>query len=228
MLHELNQPLTAILSNAHAGEPCLAQGAPPLDEVREILQDVVGDARRAGEVIQRLRGLLRKDEARVLPLNINQVIREMAAFVHTDAILRNLVIDLNLAPELPLVRGDRVHLQQVLLNLVLNGMEAMSPEGAERRTVVQTLQAEGAVRVSVRDQGPGIPEDTLSRIFETFYTTKPNGMGMGLAISRSIVEAHGGRIWAENNPDRGATFAFTLPGCLNQESSPPRHHRRGG
>jgi PAS domain S-box-containing protein len=219
LAHELNQPLTAILSNAHAGERYLAQAAPPLGEVREILQDVAGDARRAGDVIQRLRSLLRKDEARFLPLDVNQVVRDIAGLVHTDAILRNLAIDLDLAPALPPVRGDRVQLQQVLLNLVLNGMEAVGPHGEGRRLVVQTLQAEGTVRVAVRDQGPGIPAAELARIFDTFYTTKPNGMGMGLAISRSIVEAHGGRIWAENNPDRGATFSFTLPARL-PESSP--------
>jgi len=213
LAHELNQPLTAILSNAHAGERYLAQAAPPLGEVREILQDVAGDARRAGDVIQRLRSLLRKDEARFLPLDVNQVVRDIAGLVHTDAILRNLAIDLDLAPALPPVRGDRVQLQQVLLNLVLNGMEAVGPHGEGRRLVVQTLQADGTVRVAVRDQGPGIPAAELARIFDTFYTTKPNGMGMGLAISRSIVEAHGGRIWAENNPDRGATFSFTLPAC---------------
>jgi PAS domain S-box-containing protein len=213
LAHELNQPLTAILSNAHAGERYLTQAAPPLGEIREILQDVIGDARRAGEVIQRLRGLLRKEETRFLPLDVNQVIREIAALVHTDTVLRNVVIDLDLAPDLPRVRGDRVQLQQVLLNLVLNGMEAMGPHGEGRRIVVRTLQTEGAVRIAVRDQGPGIPGDQLSGIFETFYTTKPDGMGMGLAISRSIVEAHGGRIWAENNPDRGATFSFTLPAC---------------
>jgi PAS domain S-box-containing protein len=216
LAHELNQPLTAILSNAHAGERYLAQGAPPLDEIREILQDVVGDARRAGEVIQRLRSLLRKEEARFSPLDVNQVIREMAVLVHTDAILRNLAIDLELAPDLSPVQGDRVQLQQVLLNLVLNGMEAMGTSGEGRRIVVHTLQTGEAVRVAVRDQGPGIPADELPRIFNTFYTTKTNGMGMGLPISRSIVEAHGGRIWAENNPDRGATFAFTLP------ASPPK------
>jgi len=213
LAHELNQPLTAILSNAHAGERYLAQGAPPLGEIREILQDVVGDARRAGEVIQRLRGLLRKDEARFLPLDVNQVIREMAALVRTDGILRNVGIDLDLATALPRVRGDRVQLQQVLLNLVLNGMEAMGPSGEARRVVVRTLHTDAAVHVAVRDQGPGIPADELSRVFDTFYTTKASGMGMGLAISRSIVEAHGGRIWAENNPDRGATFAFTIPTC---------------
>jgi C4-dicarboxylate-specific signal transduction histidine kinase len=219
LAHELNQPLTAILSNAHAGERYLVQAAPPLNEIREILQDVAGDARRAGEVIQRLRSLLRKDEARFLPLDINHVVREIAALVHTDAVLRNLEIDLDLAPDLPVVRGDRVQLQQVLLNLVLNGMEAVGPYDEGRRIVLRTLQADGAVRVAVRDQGPGISGDTLSRIFDTFYTTKRDGMGMGLAISRSIVEAHGGRIWAENNPARGATFAFTLPACPPDASS---------
>jgi PAS domain S-box-containing protein len=213
LAHELNQPLTAILSNAHAGERYLAQGAPPLDEIREILQDVVGDARRAGEVIQRLRSLLRKEEARFSPLDVNQVIRDIAGLVHTDAILRNVVIELDLEPELPPIRGDRIQLQQVLLNLVLNGMEAAGPSGDGKRIVIRTELIDAAVCVAVRDQGPGIPEDQLSRIFETFYTTKPNGMGMGLPISRSIVEAHGGRIWAENNPDRGATFSFTIPAC---------------
>jgi PAS domain S-box-containing protein len=213
LAHELNQPLTAILSNAHAGERYLAQAVPPLDEIRELLQDVMGDARRAGEVIQRLRSLLRKEEVRFRPLDVNQVVQEIATLLHTETVIRNVVLDLDLAPELPVVRGDRIQLQQVLLNLVLNGMEAIGPIGEGRRIVLQTLQADGTVRIAVRDQGPGIPGDKLSHIFETFYTTKQDGMGMGLAISRSIVEAHGGKIWAENNPDRGATFAFTLPAC---------------
>jgi PAS domain S-box-containing protein len=213
LAHELNQPLTAILSNAHAGERYLTHAKPPLDEIREILQDVAGDARRAGEVIQRLRSLLRKEEARFSPLDVNQVIREMAVLVHTDAILRNLAIDLELAPDLSPVRGDRVQLQQVLLNLVLNGMEAVGPRGDGKRIVIRTQQTDAAVCVAVRDQGPGIPTAELSRVFEMFYTTKASGMGMGLAISRSIVEAHGGRIWAENNPDRGATFSFAIPAC---------------
>jgi two-component system sensor kinase FixL len=219
LAHELNQPLTAILSNAHAGERYLTQAAPPLGEVREILQDVVGDACRAGDVIQRLRSLLRKEEAQFLPLDVNQLIREISVLIHTDAVLRNLAIDLDLVPDLSMVRGDRVQIQQVLLNLVLNGMDAIGPQGERRRIVIRTLPAEGAVHVSVRDQGSGIPADKLSRIFEAFYTTKPNGMGMGLAISRSIVEAHGGRIGAENNPDRGATFWFTLPTCPSEPTT---------
>lgn len=219
LAHELNQPLTAILSNAHAGERYLGQAEPPLDEIREILRDVVGDARRAGEVIQRLRSLLRKDEARFVPLDVNQLVREIAGLVHTDAILRNFTVDLDLAPGLPPVRGDRVQLQQVLLNLILNGMEAVGPHGEGQRIVIRTQLADAAVCVAVRDEGPGIPASELSRVFETFYTTKSTGMGMGLPISRSIVEAHGGRIWAENNPDRGATFSFTIPACPPEPTS---------
>jgi len=213
LAHELNQPLTAILSNAHAGERYLAQGTPPLGEVREILQDVVGDARRAGEVIQRLRSLLRKDEAKFLALDINMVVREMAVLTHTEAVLRNLTVELDLGSDLPPVRGDRVQLLQVLLNLVVNGMEATGAQTDGRRIEIRTARGVEAVRVAVRDEGPGIPPEALQEIFETFYTTKPKGMGMGLAISRSIVEAHGGQLWAENNPDRGATFWFTLPVC---------------
>jgi signal transduction histidine kinase len=213
LAHELNQPLTAILSNAHAGERYLAQATPPLGEVREILQDVVGDARRASEVIQRLRSLLRKDETKFLALDINQVVREMAVLTHTEAVLRNLTVALDLAADLPRVRGDRVQIQQVLLNLVLNSMEAMSGQADGRRIEIRSARGVEAVRVAVRDEGPGIPPENLKEIFETFYTTKPKGMGMGLAISRSIVEAHGGQLWAENNPDRGATFWFTLPVC---------------
>jgi PAS domain S-box-containing protein len=212
LAHELNQPLTAIMTNAHAGERYLAQAAPPLGELREILADVAADARRAGEVIHRLRSLLKKDAARFRPLDLNEVIREVVTLTRSDAIIRRQPIELALAPDLPPVVGDRVQLQQVLLNLVLNGMEAMAPRApAERQLRIRTLREASAVRVGVQDEGPGIPPDKLEAVFDTFFTTKPNGMGMGLAISRSIVEAHGGRIWAENNPERGATFWFALP-----------------
>ena len=212
LAHELNQPLTAIVSNAYAGERYLAGPAPPLEELREILADVAADAQRAGEVIHRLRSLLKKDTTRFLPLDLNALIQEVVALTQTDALIRHQPIALGLAPELPPVRGDRVQLQQVLLNLVLNGMEAMEPQPAAARQLgIQTLHAGAAVRVGVVDQGPGIPPDRLETVFDTFFTTKAHGMGMGLAISRSIVEAHGGRIWAENNPERGATFWFSLP-----------------
>jgi PAS domain S-box-containing protein len=212
LAHELNQPLTAIVTNAHAGERYLAAPAPPLEELREILVDVAADAQRAGEVISRLRSLLKKDATRFLPLDLNELIREVVALTQTDAIIRNQPIALALAPDLPPVRGDRVQLQQVLLNLVLNGMEAMEPQApAARQLCIQTLGAGTGVRVGVQDRGPGVPPDKLETVFDTFFTTKAHGMGLGLAISRSIVEAHGGRIWAENNPERGASFWFSLP-----------------
>ena len=212
LAHELNQPLTAIVSNAHAGERYLATSTPPLGELREILTDVAADAQRAGEVIRRLRGLLKKDTTRFLPLDLNELIREVVALTQTDALIRHHPIALALAPELPPVRGDRVQLQQVLLNLVLNGMEAMEPQPpAARQLSIQTLSAGATVHVGVADQGPGVPPEKLETIFDAFFTTKTQGLGMGLAISRSIVEAHGGRIWAENNPERGATFWFSLP-----------------
>jgi two-component system sensor kinase FixL len=212
LAHELNQPLTAIVTNAHAGERYLAAPAPPLGELREILVDVAADAQRAGEVISRLRSLLKKDATRFLPLDLNELIREVVALTQTDAIIRNQPIALALAPDLPPVRGDRVQLQQVLLNLVLNGMEAMEPQApAARQLCIQTLGAGTGVRVGVQDRGPGVPPDKLETVFDTFFTTKAHGMGLGLAISRSIVEAHGGRIWAENNPERGASFWFSLP-----------------
>jgi PAS domain S-box-containing protein len=212
LAHELNQPLTAIASNAFAGQRYLAQPAPPLDELREILTDVAADAQRAGEVIHRLRSLLKKDTSRFQALDVNEVIREVVALTRTDAIIRHRPIDLDLTPDFAPVMGDRVQLQQVLLNLVLNGMDAMAaqPE-ATRRLAIRTVIEIGAVRVGVRDHGAGIPAENLAQIFATFFTTKPGGMGMGLAISRSIVEVHGGRIWAENNPEGGATFWFTLP-----------------
>jgi PAS domain S-box-containing protein len=212
LAHELNQPLTAIVSNAHAGERYLASPAPPLGEVAEILADVVADAQRAGEVIRRLRSLLKKDTTRFVPLDVNELIREVVALTQTDALIRHQPITLTLTPDLPPVRGDRVQLQQVLLNLVLNGMEAMEAASpAARQLGIETLHTGSDVRVGVQDQGPGIPPDKLDTIFDTFFTTKASGIGMGLAISRSIVEAHGGRIWAENHPDRGAAFWFSLP-----------------
>ncbi len=212
LAHELNQPLTAMASNAQAGQRYLAMPVPRLDQVREILADVAGDARRAGEIIHRLRTLLRKDAGRFRPLDLNEVIREVVGLTRTDAIIRHQPITLALSPDLPAVMGDRVQLQQVLLNLVLNGMDAMADQpAAVRQLQILTVSEAGTARVGVRDQGCGIPPDKTEDIFESFFTTKPGGMGMGLAISRSIIEAHGGRIWAENNPDRGATFWFTVP-----------------
>lgn len=213
LAHELNQPLTAILSNAEAAEQLLDADAPKLKDVREILQDIVRDDRRATEVIHRLRGLLRKGNLEPAALAINEIVGEVARLVSADAVVRNVSVRLELAPDLPPVWGDRVQLQQVVLNLLLNGLDAMLEGGGEDRSLVlQTIRmSPDIVEVAVRDSGAGIDEAALDQVFQAFYTTKVAGMGMGLTIARAIVEAHGGRLTARNNPAGGATFAFTLP-----------------
>jgi signal transduction histidine kinase len=213
LAHELNQPMAAILSNAQAALRLLRSDSVNLDGIREILSDIVADDKRAGQVIERLRSLLKKVDLEHVSLDLNEVIQEVAQLVRSDAVLRNVSMHLELAPDLPPVRGDRVQLQQVVLNLVLNGFEAMREPSAERRSLVmQTKRDEpGNVRVAVHDSGTGIDEKDVEALFEPLYTTKAEGLGMGLAISRTIVDAHGGRLGASNNPSGGATFYFTLP-----------------
>jgi two-component system, LuxR family, sensor kinase FixL len=213
LAHELNQPLTAILSNAQAAQRMLAREPADLAEVREILHDIAADDRRAGAVIQRLRAMLKKGEAKLLPLDLNEMAKETLGLAHSDLITRNVAVTTKLAPKLPPVYGDRVQLQQVLLNLIFNACEAMSARQVwERRLTVATVRDGAAgVRVSVADRGTGIPADELERVFAPFFTTKEHGLGLGLSICRSIVVAHGGRLWASNNQDRGATFHLTLP-----------------
>jgi two-component system sensor kinase FixL len=174
--------------------------------------DIRKDDERASEVIRRMRALLRKHELERLPLEINSVVEDVLQVVSGDAALRKMAISADLAPGLPKILGDRVHIQQVLLNLILNGMDAMAGELRERRrlSVRTRLSPEGLVEIAVVDSGHGIAPDKLPRLFEPFYTTKPNGMGMGLSISRTIIEAHRGKISAENNAAGGATFRVTL------------------
>jgi signal transduction histidine kinase len=212
LAHELNQPLTAIVSNAQAGQRMLESDPRSVAEVREILEDVAADADRAGEVIRRLRRLLRKDPLEFAPLDLGEVIREVVVLARTDAIFRRASIALEIDGELPLVRGDRVQLQQVLLNLILNGLEAMADAPPEDRTLTIRAACErgGEVLVAVHDAGMGIEKEDLAAVFAPFVTSKPGGLGMGLAITRSIVEAHGGRVWAESTPHRGTTFSFIL------------------
>lgn len=214
LAHELNQPLTAILSNAQAALRILASDKADLADIRDILGDIVEDDKRAGEVIHRLRGFLKKSNLELSTLDIGELVSQVARLVSSDAIIRNVSIRLELTPGLPPVCGDRVQLQQVILNLLMNGLDAMreSSEG-ERTLVLRTLGTDHAesVVVAVEDSGMGIDEADLEHVFHAFYTTKPEGLGMGLAIARSIVEAHGGRLEARNNPGRGATFSFTLP-----------------
>lgn len=220
LAHELNHPQSAILSNAQAGELFLNANPPAIDEVRKILADIVRDNRRAVEIIQRLRGFLKKRDLEFERVDINNIVSEIIPLVESDAGARGVTLRLELESSLPEARADRVHLQQVLLNLMLNGMDAMktSPNGRRELRIQTQLAAAGneeqngaAIEVIVRDSGSGIPGHKLATIFQPFFTTKPHGMGVGLSICRRIVEAHGGRIKAENNPDAGATVRFTLP-----------------
>jgi len=213
LAHELNQPLTAILNNAETAQRLLATDVVNLGEIREILTDIVADDQRAGDVIRRLRAMLKKGDAEHVSLDLNEVIGEVAWLVRNDAALRQVSMSLELATDLPRVRGDRVQLQQVVLNLVLNGLEAMREPGAGERALVIRTVREGvtAVRVEVRDSGAGIDANDKDRIFQPLYTTKADGLGMGLAIARTIVDAHGGRLGATNNAHGGAAFHFMLP-----------------
>jgi len=212
LAHELNQPLTAILSNAQAAQRFLNAKPAELKEVDEILKDIVRDNNRAGEVIRRMRALVKKEELDFAPINIVSVINDVVQLVHSDGILRNIRVQIECQDGLPRVRGDRVQLQQVVLNLLINAFDAMKEAIATERNVKVRAKTNGAgtVEVSVRDHGTGLTSNELARIFQPFYTTKREGLGMGLSISRSIIEAHGGRLWAENNADRGATFHFTV------------------
>jgi C4-dicarboxylate-specific signal transduction histidine kinase len=211
LAHELNQPLSAILSNAQAAQRYLARDPPQLDRVTEILSDIVKSDKRAGAVITRLRSLLRKEEAQHQPVDMNEVVQEVLALMRSDFLDRQVSVRTELAAQLPAVSGDRVQLQQVLLNLLINGCDAMAGSKARRDLVVRSEIASGGnVMVSVADRGTGIAPEDVERIFEPFVTTKPQGLGLGLAVCRSIVKAHNGRLWAGNNPEGGAILIMEL------------------
>jgi two-component system, LuxR family, sensor kinase FixL len=212
LAHELNQPLGAILRNAEAAEMFLQAPSPDLEEVRAILADIRRDDQRAGQVIDRMRTLLRRRKLEYTLLDIGELVDEITSMVHSDAVSRGVKLEVEVPGNLPPVRGDRVHLQQVLLNLLLNGMEAMGEvTPGDRRLLARARQSDaGTIEVSVADAGHGIPAAIFDHLFEPFFTTKPKGLGMGLPISSTIIIAHGGRMWAESSP-AGATFYFTLP-----------------
>jgi len=212
LAHELNQPLAAIMANARAGQRLMARRPPDAREVESILEDIVGDDRRAGEVIRRLHALLERGELQLQPLDVNEIVKEVVQLVHSELIRREVIVHTVLAPDAPRVAADRVQVQQVLMNLILNACDAMSEQPREERraTIVTGWSPDGGVRISVADQGTGIPPGRLEQVFEPFFTSKRHGLGLGLAICRTIVTAHGGRLWAVNNPDRGATFHLIL------------------
>jgi signal transduction histidine kinase len=210
--HELNQPLTGMVTNAKAGLRWLAGDAPNLDEVREAIHRIIRDGNRAGEVISRIRALFKKARMAKERLDLNEAIEEVVILTQSEMRGKNVALRMELAADLPAVMGDRVQIQQVVMNLILNAIEAMDTVAdRDRELVVRTERGEGdEVRVTVRDSGVGFDPLNAQRIFDAFHTTKPGGLGMGLAISRSIIEWHGGRLWAESNDGPGATFQFTL------------------
>jgi PAS domain S-box-containing protein len=219
LAHELNQPLTAILSNAQAAQRFLAKDPASLSEVHEILKDIVVEDRRAGEVIRRLRALLKKGETQLLPLDLNEVAGEVIELAHADCVSRGVAIECELEAKLPAVRGDRVQLQQVLMNLIVNACDAMSGcRRSDRQLILATKAAAGTAQVSVTDCGQGIPANQMDRLFDPFFTTKEQGLGLGLTICRSIVAAHSGKLWAENNRTGGATFFVSLPASSGELS----------
>ena len=212
LAHELNQPLTAILSNAQAGQRLLERQPIAVGELAEILTEIVDADQRAGSVIRRLRALLRKDDGQLAPLQLNRVLDAVLEIAHGDLITRNVTVSTRLEADLPLVAGDRVQLQQLFLNLLANACDAMNDqERSERLLTIVSGRANGAVRIAISDRGHGIPENRFPDLFEPFFTTKENGLGLGLAICRTIASVHGGRIWAENGAERGATFFVELP-----------------
>ena len=212
LAHELNQPLTAILNNAEVAQQHLEAEVIDVPKLQDILSDIVADDKRAAGVIRRLRMMLKKGELEHAPLDVNDVVREVTDLVRNDTILRDIPVQLHLGAGLPTVRGDRAQLQQVVLNMVLNGLEATSASNDRARGLVIRTSTDGKdVVVAVEDSGTGIDMADLDRLFEPLYTTKPEGLGMGLSIARTIVGAHGGELRASNNVGGGATFAFTLP-----------------
>jgi two-component system sensor kinase FixL len=213
LAHEINQPLAAIVANAQATRRLLDAGRGSRPGVVDALADIVADARRASEVIRRLRALFRKEHVEWRPVDVNELVGDVVSLLRHDVERRRVALHSVLGGGLAPIPGDSVQLQQVLLNLLVNASEAIAGlEDGPREIAIETTRRDsGGVAISIRDTGPGVKEPDLERIFEPFVSAKPGGLGMGLAISRSIVEAHGGRIWATVNPDRGLTLHVDLP-----------------
>jgi len=215
LAHELNQPLSAIRTYAQAAQRFLDKDLAEPDEVSKALAGIIAGNRRAEEVITRIRMALKKEPVKQSRLDIQNIIQEVIVLLHRKADEEKIALRLSVADDLPPVTGDRIQLQQVLFNLIINAIEAMTEQESTPRVVaiLASKEKSGFVMVSVRDNGIGINEKEVEKMFDAFHTSKANGMGMGLSISRSIIEDHGGRLWAAPNPDKGTTFSFTIPIC---------------
>jgi C4-dicarboxylate-specific signal transduction histidine kinase len=211
--HELKQPLSAVVSNGGATLRWLARNQPEIEEAKQAVERIIKDANRASEVLSRIHRLVKKESLRTDTLDVNDAILEIIPLIHSEAVKNGVSIQRQLTDHLPNIQGDRIQLQQVILNLMVNAIQAMSglTEGIRELHIGTESAEEEGVRIGVRDTGPGLSAENLQRLFEPFYTTKPNGMGMGLSICRSIIEDHGGRLWATGLHPHGALFQFTIP-----------------
>ena len=212
LAHEIKQPIAAAITDANTCLRWLSRDQPDLAEARAAASRIVQDGKRASEIVNRVRLLFQKDNLQRELIDLNEVVHEMKLLLHSEAMKFRILVRTDLAADLPQVLGDRVQLQQVLMNLMMNSIDAMKDADGPRELNVQSQRADnGQVLISVSDTGVGLPSQQADRIFNAFFTTKANGTGMGLRISRSIVESHGGRLWAVDNSPRGATFQFTVP-----------------
>ena len=211
--HELKQPLSAVVTNGGATLRWLAKNQPEIEEAKQAVKRIIKDANRASEVLSRIHRLVKKERLRTDTLNVNDAILEVIPLIHSEAVKNGVTIQRQLTDRLPSIQGDRIQLQQVILNLMVNAIQAMSgrTEGIRELHIGTESAEEEGVRIGVRDTGPGLSAENLQLLFEPFYTTKPNGMGMGLSICRSIIEDHGGRLWATGLHPHGALFQFTIP-----------------
>ena len=210
--HEINQPLGAILANAETAQSILVSSSPDIAELNNIVDDIIHDDRRASEVIRRMRSLLRKAPFETKNFDFNELVQETVEFLAALAVARKVELNSSLTPIVLPIMGDRVQLQQVILNLVVNAIDAMADTPGESRKInLRTSRVDNFAELSISDNGPGIAEDKLKKVFEPFFTSKAEGMGMGLSIARTIVEAHNGRIWAESPSGGGALFRIRLP-----------------
>jgi C4-dicarboxylate-specific signal transduction histidine kinase len=222
--HEVNQPLAAIVLGAEAGLRWLSHDAPDVAKVEQLLRRIVSNARRASDIVQRIRDMATRHEPDLVPLDLNDVVEEALLFVREELESRSVRLVVKLDAGLPVVLGDRIQLQQVIVNLIVNSAQAMaqSPCSLRRITLGTRIDGDGVAGFSIHDSGPGIPDENLDRVFESFFTTKEGGMGIGLAICRSIIVAHGGSIAVSNHPRGGAQFRFTIPATRPAARRPQR------